>query len=260
MNNFKTPLTMKTRISAERADISFQNLRQFFISRFQLSFFILLLGTYGILCAKEKDKVLLLDFDFSKDSGSALRDKAGKSDGIIHGAKWIKTNDRYLLSFNGKSDYVEIPLSEKSAVNEQISVEIQATSGSWIPFIYADNAFAIRFKIKPKTFEVQIKTDKQYNMENPQKNYADNTLYYIVFTFDGQKAALYINGEENKVITAAGKMALAGKKILLGASNKNSGDDKPAYFFSGQIGLVKIHNKILTVEEIQKNFNSLGIK
>jgi hypothetical protein len=87
-----------------------------------------------------------------------------------------------------------------------------------------------------------------YTPQPPVENW-----WYLVYTYDGATARLYVNGDP------AGEEAMtlnthAGSIIRVGAQGDDSGDSaNTAMNFIGAIAQVRIHDGVLTPEQIQKN-------
>jgi len=93
-------------------------------------FMVLFIGVGSNKNLFSQEQGLLLHYDFSEGTGNILKDKSGNgNDGIIHGAKWIKEEDGYSLSFNGIDNYVEVKDSPSLKIENEFTIEILVKPG-----------------------------------------------------------------------------------------------------------------------------------
>ncbi|MHC4325149.1 MAG: discoidin domain-containing protein, partial [Planctomycetota bacterium] len=82
-----------------------------------------------------------------------------------------------------------------------------------------------------------------------------DTWQYLVYTYDGATQRVYLNGEMTNEKTVP-LFVGGGIRIKVGAqaNGDNSGTDRPARaMFTGAIAQVRIHDGVLTPEQIQRN-------
>ena len=79
----------------------------------------------------------------------------------------------------------------------------------------------------------------------------------ITGTYDGSNINGYINGELklNHTMPTGGDLVTgsAGRRMFLGART----NDSISRYFNGTISTINIHNRALTVAEVQQNYNAL---
>ena len=83
---------------------------------------------------------------------------------------------------------------------------------------------------------------------------ATNTWYHLMGTYDGATVSLYVNGVINTTLSYAGT-ATSGGEIRI-ARRWDDVANNAAYFFSGDIPIVKIYNRSLSQAEVNQNFNA----
>ena len=81
-----------------------------------------------------------------------------------------------------------------------------------------------------------------------------NTWYHLVATYDGSTQRLYVNGVEEVNSPAGGTMNVNNEFMTIGSY----GPTHPGVF-SGLIDEVRIYDRALSDDEIQKNYKSTGV-
>jgi hypothetical protein len=84
---------------------------------------------------------------------------------------------------------------------------------------------------------------------------AANTWWYLVYTYDGTAARIYVNGQEESVRDPLSLDTHGGNIIRVAAQADDSGAGvNSALNFTGSIAAVRIHDGVLSPAEIQRNF------
>jgi hypothetical protein len=83
---------------------------------------------------------------------------------------------------------------------------------------------------------------------------ATNTWYHMIGTYNGNSVILYVNGVAGTPLSYAGT-ATSGGEIRI-ARRWDDVANNSAYFFSGDIPVVKIYNRALSSTEVLQNFNA----
>jgi len=83
---------------------------------------------------------------------------------------------------------------------------------------------------------------------------AVNTWWYLVYTFDGTAARVYVNGVEESVRDGIALASHADSPIKIGTQNNDTAGSPSSHYFSGSIAVVRIHDGVLSPADIVNNF------
>ena len=195
---------------------------------------------------------LVASYSFDEGSGTALGDNSGNNNnGTIVGGTWTQGRFRQALHFNGISDHVDLPalgtfyktgFTMEAWVKEDGLKSDDGIVGTWSS---AQNG-------GPMLWIDYVSSHVDLTLGQNGGNYVDsglqatfNTWQYVVGTYDGTTARVYLNG-----VLAASK-AFSGN---VGDSNnwRIGAYDSPAGgFFDGTIDEVRIYDHALAQPEIQ---------
>lgn len=208
-----------------------------------------------------QDSSLILDLDASdavnnyRREGRIWNDLSGNnnSGNITNGA--ALNNDSYgSFSFNGINSYIKVLSNASLQPTTTLTVEcaFKRNSGRTILSYSTDNAGSAKsycFEYSSVFRGILSTSVSSYTLSGP--NIDANTWYYAALTYDGSLASLYINGSLSTSTPASGTITYAGSSNL-NLGRKNDGDGE---YISGSIGLTRIYNRSLSVNEIQSNYN-----
>jgi hypothetical protein len=135
---------------------------------------------------------------------------------------WVKTNATTQNGF----------WFEKGAVNSQYSLFQEGGSIKW------------RMNIGGIT-ELAVNTASVMNTSN---------WFQVVGTYTSGSRILYVNGVQVGSNTQTGTIATSTSGMSIGAYGGNSGST--GYFYNGNIGIVRVYNKVLSANEVMQNFNA----
>jgi hypothetical protein len=94
------------------------------------------------------------------------------------------------------------------------------------------------------------------NLTTTTASYINTTNWYqVVGTFSSGSRKLYINGVLVNSDSQTGVIDTNAGGVSIGAYGGYSGSK--SYYYNGNIGIVKVYNRVLTALEIQQNFNAL---
>jgi hypothetical protein len=199
---------------------------------------------------------------FDEGTGDVARDSSGNcEDGKINGATWVDGKFGKALSFNGTSDYVEVPdipdLNPEKTMSMGCWVYITGNAGQHRDIISKDGESAERQYLITSSsidrFRAHIWTS------DGVANYFDGgtpveleTWYHIAQTYDGSDLKLYVDGKEDGSISFSGDIIVTGQPVRIGGG-ANAG--AAAYHTPGIIDEVVIFNVALEEEEVQALMN-----
>jgi hypothetical protein len=83
--------------------------------------------------------------------------------------------------------------------------------------------------------------------------YDTNKYNYFVVTRSGTTHTIYLNGSANSLSKTGSSSALGTAEMAIGAWYDTYGSQR----FTGEIPVVKLYNRALTADEVQRNFNAI---
>lgn len=190
-------------------------------------------------------------WSFDKDDGASDLSGTG-NDGIIHGdPKTVEGMVGDALEFNGSTDYVEIPDNPTISELEEFSLSAwirPSRLGAWVAviekavhlnwsygfFIEADGTLSLEVSLEGNNLvccvgDFMLKVD---------------TWYHVVCIYDGSLAKLYVDGNLEGEMPAAGPVNITEFPLTIGSRNGQN-------FFPGAIDEVTFWNKAVTMAQIE---------
>jgi hypothetical protein len=217
----------------------------------------------GIALAKIDMKTVVGAWTFDEGAGDVAIDSSGNcEDGKINGAAWVDGKFGKALSFDGSSDYVEVPdipdLNPQKAMSMGCWVYITGNAGVHRDIISKDGESSERQYLMTSSdinrFRAHIWTS------DGVAHYFDGgtpveleTWYHIAQTYDGNDLKLYVDGKEDGSISFSGDIIVTGQPVRIGGG-ANPG--AAAYHTPGIIDEVVIFNVALEEEDIQTLMNA----
>ncbi len=198
--------------------------------------------------------VVMYTFDKNGVDGDKLIDAAtddGESqDGIIHGnPESIEGVIGEAFKFDGSPNvYVQIPeMGDWEAVSVEVWAREDAFAGiQGIVSTWQWTSGKVHFKFEGN----QIQVDKN-GVGKIRFDAQAETWYHIVYTTDapGNVLILYVDGEEQQ-------RDEDGNGALENMNERRIGSEHDGRFLNGAIDEVRIYNRVLEPEEVEKNFNA----
>ena len=212
---------------------------------------------FGTTSVAGSEKDLVTYFALNEGKGDVTFDQLGRK-GIISGAEWVQDKFGPALSFKGKDSYVEIKDIEGLDGNNEITIE------AWIK---CDNlgdpkhgpVFLSHGRYKKGGWYLYIKLGGRVVavFSNPG---TVNTLYsaagvvsagkwshIAVTAVKNGEMKIYVDGVEAGSRTMVSNWAPASLPLYIGKYSS------PGFEFNGLVDEVKIYNRVLAKEEIQKS-------
>jgi hypothetical protein len=215
-----------------------------------LSALLVLLLSHRCGMAAPRDDGLIVYYAFDDGAGSVLKDSSGKGlHGKIIGAGWTLADHVSCLSFDGRNSYVDS--ANGSALNFTDALTIEA-------WILVDEVPAGESLIAGKdtsSYALTFYKDGNcwfYAAGSGHAVLAPVMLHiwqHVAGTYDGQRMALYVNGELLAAQECAGKIAPSAADLAIGKG--------PSYF-KGKIAGVKIYGRALSEDEIRRDYRLHG--
>jgi len=200
---------------------------------------------------------------FDKGSGNIAVDSSGNGNNgtLINSPAWVDGVFGKALSFDGASNYVQIPDSSSLDVTANVTV------AAWVyPRAYVDNAgdnphivsrcaangqSIYLFGIYPNSHKIMYAVCGTGNtlVQSSAANLTLNAWTYLAITYNGSYVSLYINGTFNSGYAQSGPIQTTSNRLTIGC---NSYPVTTYAYFNGTIDEVRIYNRTLSQQEIQE--------
>ena len=177
--------------------------------------------------------------------------------GHICGATWDKDAGRQCLSFNGTSDYVDCGNDASLDITDEITIAAwvkcnvlpSEMSPTYPGYLQRYGQFAFWWDKASERLQWYWRdsTSKTHYSLNSVTVFEANKWYHIVYIFDGNDGARgYIDGVQEDYESYTGSLNNPDNSLFLG---------KADHFFNGLIGPVRIWNRALSADEIERLYN-----
>ena len=202
-------------------------------------------------------------------SGTTWSDLAGANDGALTNGPTFDADDKGSIVFDGTNDYISFGSSLSSVSNVTAQCWIKADSfnrdaivsyahptnqGSWL-------RFAVR-TISGTTGKIAI--GGQFGGTSHElvggSTLQQGVYYNVCFTADGNSWSCFINSEEESLSVLAGSntgydFSYSGLSVFT-IGNLNRYISGNVDNFDGNISNVQIYNRVLTADEIRRNYEA----
>ena len=224
------------------------------------------------------DANTLLLYHIDEGQGTVLKDSSGNGhNGVIHGATWIERSvaavappRQYALSFDGKDDYVELPLTYDSS--HPITLEAWARAGALTthPSVLGNRDGLY------KGLTLKIDTRSGRNLWALMGNQPDNgpvaadgrldpnqaskvrrnEWVHLAGTWDGRRMRFFVNGKGFSNVFVRDQQIAADAAVQLQQSNATFAVGGRPKFFNGDIRGVRISKNLRYVDDFEppRNF------
>ncbi|HPT21904.1 MAG TPA: sialidase domain-containing protein [Bacteroidales bacterium] len=194
-------------------------------------------------------------------NGNANDESGNGNNGTVHGATLAndragKANSAY--SFNGINNYIEVSDSPELDITNEITIcawryittnslgRLVRKINTWGPPV---GGYILSGAADYINSELQLDSRTGVVITRHESTYPLNTWGFVSMTFDGTRVTLYYNGEVIKKEDVAGHIVANNVNLLIGASER-------VEYFGGSIDEVRIYNRALSQEEIQKIYST----
>lgn len=230
---------------------------------------------YGISgISSEKGAVengLVAYWNFDEGKGTIVKDISGnENNGEVFGAKWVKGVKGFALQFDGIDDFVVVESNKLLEITDKsFSFEAWVKPYSLAPKTSPPGPRGII--IRPGyhmglmygstgqfTFSF-VNSSNIFFSATSKAAYACGNWYHIVGVFDYSvmKLFIYVNGELVGDGNFSGTPKNYRTPYYIGCADPKN--INYPFWFHGEIDEVKIYNRALTQEEVQKLYNSIKI-
>ena len=202
----------------------------------------------------EPDEQTLALYHFAEGQGDVLKDASGNGhDGKIVGAKWVKASDaksyapvelqgNYALSFDGKDDYVKLPLNDYAATNGLTIEGTFVNDGSGGLLFAGPNG---HITLNAGLFIFDPNTETPF-LRTPYKKKSVQTHFAAVW--DGNSLSLFVNGKKVDSVEVSGEFTTKKRFIHIGGPEVAAGGN---VYFEGKIDEVRISNIVRYTKDYQ---------
>lgn len=209
----------------------------------------------GSLANLGLDPNLVAHWRLDEGGGDTAYDSAGDNDGtLVNGPSWASGQINGGLSFDGLNDYVDCGNDGSLDITDSITV------AAWVkrPNFQTHGTIAGKTNGNSVTAGYGLFSYKEglefnfysggWRRTKPRFTISANEWHYVVGTFDGNTAYLYVDGERKTSVAHVGTIApAAGHPFNIGFWRSAL----PTYF-KGKIDDVRIYDRALSAEEVQQ--------
>jgi prepilin-type N-terminal cleavage/methylation domain-containing protein len=214
-----------------------------------------------------KDPSLVGYWSFDEGTGTIAYDYSGNgNNGTLYNFNWTATSGwtrgkvGYALNFDGNNDYVEIPDSSSLRLATSVTIALWFKMADyppppppggydWYNFInkgrYTDSYGLMYYRGGSFTFYLKPLSTVSFTF-TPSLN----RWYFIVCTWDGNNAKIFLDGDSKISTTITGSLNTYTYPIRISLDTGNQ------YPFNGTIDEVRVYNRALSDQEIQALYNA----
>ena len=209
-------------------------------------------------------------WSFDENQGDIFYDSVSDKNGRIYGAKWTNGISGSALIFDGKDDYATLPDNNPVWLPENnftISVWVffntftNSTNQMILDLNYSrTNELGYNILYTNRAPAFQLHTNSKIN-EDLNSNFLipPNQWYHICIVRNSNKQIIYIDGREDILRKCSDKLIrfindYDDNKVNIGRYTTVLA--QPRYFFNGKIDELKIFNRALSNDEIERIYNT----
>ncbi len=220
---------------------------------------------------------LVAQWNFNETSGTTATNNAGScgsscngtltnfantsGQDVAAGSGWTSANRRWgagALMFDGSNDYVSVTNNASLNIGSSFSAEVWVkTSTTGFMYIYRK----LVSSAEDKSMAIDASGKALFYLYNTfggtglvsNKTVTDGQWHYIVATYDGSTAKIYIDGLLDNSKSASGDVADSNGNLIIGGSTAGG-------YFQGVIDSLRWYTRPLTASEILANYNAGNIE
>jgi hypothetical protein len=202
-------------------------------------------------------------------TGTTWNDLSGNgNNGVLNGGVTFSASDGGALVFDGANDYFETDANIDLTGTDEVTIQVlvkTTTTGTQLIAEHsvnwnANNSFGLAIENNKMLFTDH---NQGYNSNYSVTSINDGEWHLLTGTIDrslggSDQNKLYVDGEDpnytvNRDLQADNNGNYQSHKFYVGSRAGSS------YFFDGIIAQVLLYDRALTSEEIQQNFNAIGV-
>jgi len=199
----------------------------------------------------------VLWFNLATLEGTKVYDQSGyKNHGTIYGARWLRGPIGGALSFDGVDDYVEVPDDPSLDITTEITLELYLRPHT---VTLAMQTLLSKRLVNECNYQVELIYDKvrlafhdgtTWRYDDSIGSVTSNEWWHIVITFKRPTVQWWLNGKLDKEDDTWDYPLVANVHPLAMGVRGGTYD----YPFDGDIALVRIYNRALSVDEIKAHY------
>ncbi len=184
------------------------------------------------------------------------KDLSGHRDGIVYGNP---NSQHSAVEFDGQDDWVDLGIIESDTLTLEATVEFSRT-GSYIDACVLNNHQYGGMGILVRNNKIlgQVYINGRYRDVWSDYTIKYDTIYNISLTYDGQIIKLYIYADEDleiKEYRISGKISNPQDNTVMAIGVNPWKDGVEGQFGKMKVRSIRVYNRGLTQEEIEKNYN-----
>jgi hypothetical protein len=210
-------------------------------------------GVCGALAAAE-EAGLVVHYAFEEGKGDVVSDSSGKgNEGVVHDTYWVEGDFGKALEFNGRSSWIDCGMNPSLDFSEAgtISVWCLPTRPDGGLVGHTDGVEWINQRLVltlyPGANVMWAVSDGASEAHFNVGSVRMRAWTHVAVTFNGETVKVYLNGKPTHSKDCKIKPNVKGVPLVIGRSSGLG----PA-FFQGLIDDVRMYNRALSPEEIQK--------
>jgi len=207
-------------------------------------------GLVGYWSFNEGTSTIALDYSGNKNKGT-----------LVNGPTWADGKQGKALNFDGGNDYVDVPDTPSISLtgNFALSVWIKTTSNSVQQGIIEKytttppsiSGYLIRIRSDGKLQAFSVNSAGTLGSATSNTVITTNVWHYVAAVYDGATMKIYLDGVQDVSASDTINPDDGSGTLKIGAR----GDDALTPF-SGSIDDVRVYNRALPADEIQKLYNA----
>ena len=200
---------------------------------------------------KDNIKLQLDGIDNTNESKwSNLSDNS--NNGTITGA----TNQDTGYYFDGSNDYVSFTQMNYDNVTVEATFTPQISDGSERDIIANYEGGGYGLHIKNGYINAEFYINGSYKAIQSLDKYEIGKTYVVQATYDGEEMKLYVNNKLQNTVSVTGTIGVPTNNTIVMLGSNPRGTSADGNYFKGIIYSARIYDRILTTDELYKNYNS----
>ena len=174
------------------------------------------------------------------------------NNGTINGA--TKQDTGYY--FDGSNDYVSFKQMNYNNVTVEATITPQISDNSERDIIVNYEGGGYGLHIKNGYINAEFYINGSYKAIQSLDKYEIGKTYVVQATYDGEEMKLYVNNKLQNTVSVTGTIGIPSNNTIVMLGSNPRGTSADGNYFKGTIHSARIYDRILTTDELYKNYNS----